>query len=89
MMRRRRRSAGRHRQPRFVACVAVVAVIAALASAATAGAVPAPRPPQQAVAVVKAGVVWYDNGVVRLIGRGGGAGCWLARGGRFFGDRHR
>jgi hypothetical protein len=46
--------------------VALVSVLAALVGASTAHAGPAPPPAQQAVAIVKAGVVWYENGVVRL-----------------------
>ncbi|MHB8532254.1 MAG: hypothetical protein ACYDC2_05995 [Solirubrobacteraceae bacterium] len=68
----------RHRLPRVgglgfrrAACAAVLAVIAILGGAAVAVAIPPPRPLQQAVTIVKAGVVWYDDGVVRLIDHAG------------------
>jgi hypothetical protein len=50
---------------------AAFALIATLVFAAPAAAIPPPPPAQQAVAIVKAGVVWYDNGVVSLIGPAG------------------
>jgi hypothetical protein len=57
--------------PRRSACAGVLALVATLVGAAPVVAGPAPPPVQQAVAIVRAGVVWYDNGVVRLIGHDG------------------
>lgn len=56
---------------RAAACAAVVAAIMTLSGATVAVAGPPPAPAQQAVGIVRAGVVWDDNGVVRLIGHGG------------------
>jgi hypothetical protein len=70
-VRRHRRSAGRAGRAIFKAWVAAVVMTTTAMPIATASAMPAPPPPQQALAVVKAGVVWYENGVVRLIGHGG------------------
>lgn len=56
---------------RRAVCAGVLAMIATLTGPALAIAGPAPPPRQQAVAIVRAGVVWYDNGVVRMIGHDG------------------